>query len=53
MELEAINIMATFIHNEPTCLPVIQEAGLPEAFYNVVENGSEPIIEVSIPEITV
>lgn len=42
----AINIMATFIHNEPTCLPVIQEAGLPEAFYTVVENGSEPVIEV-------
>ncbi|KAH9935552.1 uncharacterized protein B0H18DRAFT_1082292 [Fomitopsis serialis] len=28
----AINIMSTFVHNEPTCLPVIQEAGLPEAF---------------------
>ena len=23
----AINIMAIFVHNEPTCLPVIQEAG--------------------------
>ncbi|EKM54444.1 uncharacterized protein PHACADRAFT_174950 [Phanerochaete carnosa HHB-10118-sp] len=47
----AINIMATFIHNEPTCLPVIQEAGLPEAFYTVVESGLEPVIEVvqSIP----
>lgn len=47
----AINIMATFVHNEPTCLPVIQEAGLPEAFYTVVESGLEPIIEVvqSIP----
>ena len=42
----AINIMATFVHNEPTCLPVIQEAGLPEAFYGVVENGLEPVIEV-------
>lgn len=42
----AINIMATFIHNEPTCLPVIQEAGLPEAFYTVVETSLEPVIEV-------
>lgn len=38
--------MSTFIHNEPTCLGVIQEAGLPEAFYRVVESGLEPIIEV-------
>ncbi|KAH9894888.1 hypothetical protein C8Q73DRAFT_645187 [Cubamyces lactineus] len=47
----AINIMATFVHNEPTCLPVIQEAGLPEAFYGIVEKGLEPIIEViqSVP----
>ncbi|KAH9839447.1 uncharacterized protein C8Q71DRAFT_905985 [Rhodofomes roseus] len=42
----AINIMSTFVHNEPTCLPVIQEAGLPEAFYSVVESGLEPVIEV-------
>lgn len=42
----AINIMATFVHNEPTCLSVIQETGLPEAFYNVVESGLEPVIEV-------
>ncbi|KAK7687104.1 hypothetical protein QCA50_009605 [Cerrena zonata] len=47
----AINIMATFVHNEPTCLNVLQEAGLPEAFYQVVESGLEPVIEViqSIP----
>lgn len=38
--------MATFVHNEPTCLTVIQEAGLPEVFYNVIEEGLEPIIEV-------
>lgn len=42
----AINIMSTFVHNEPTCLPVVQEAGLPEAFYSVVESGLEPVIEV-------
>ncbi|KAI0633753.1 hypothetical protein C8Q77DRAFT_809629 [Trametes polyzona] len=47
----AINVMAIFVHNEPTCLPVIQEAGLPEAFYGIVEKGLEPVIEViqSIP----
>ena len=38
--------MATFVHNEPTCLTVIQEAGLPEVFYTVVESGLDPIIEV-------
>ncbi|THH30438.1 hypothetical protein EUX98_g3760 [Antrodiella citrinella] len=47
----AINIMATFVHNEATCLNVIQEAGLPDAFYRVVESGLEPVIEViqSVP----
>lgn len=47
----AINIMAIFVHNEPTCLPVIQETGLPEVFYGIIEKGLEPIIEViqSIP----
>ncbi|KAF7361866.1 hypothetical protein MVEN_00531100 [Mycena venus] len=42
----AINIMATFIHNEPTSLAIIQEAGLPEAFYAAIEVGLEPAIEV-------
>ncbi|KAI0699215.1 hypothetical protein BC835DRAFT_1412679 [Cytidiella melzeri] len=42
----AINIMGTFVHNEPTCLGVIQEAGLPEVFYSVIEAGLEPVIEV-------
>ncbi|KAF5343200.1 hypothetical protein D9757_015000 [Collybiopsis confluens] len=36
----AINIMATFVHNEP-------EAGLPETFYKSIELGLEPAIEVS------
>jgi E3 ubiquitin-protein ligase HUWE1 len=39
-------MMATFVHNEPTSLPVIQEAGLPQAFYHAVEAGLEPMIEV-------
>ncbi|KAJ7188201.1 hypothetical protein C8R46DRAFT_1341056 [Mycena filopes] len=42
----AINIMATFIHNEPTSLAIIQEAGLPETFYTAIEVGLEPAIEV-------
>ncbi|KAI0305409.1 hypothetical protein B0F90DRAFT_1815046 [Multifurca ochricompacta] len=42
----AINIMATFVHNEPTSLTVIQETGVPEAFYRAVEAGLEPVIEV-------
>ncbi len=44
----AINIMATFVHNEPTSLVVIQEAGLPEAFYKAIELGLEPAIEVRL-----
>ncbi|KAF9460708.1 hypothetical protein BDZ94DRAFT_1323842 [Collybia nuda] len=42
----AINIMATFVHNEPTSLAIIQEAGLPEAFYKTIESGLDPVIEV-------
>ena len=38
--------MAIFVHNEPTCLPVIQEAELPQVFYSVIEKGLEPVIEV-------
>ncbi|KAF9049777.1 hypothetical protein BJ165DRAFT_1608842 [Panaeolus papilionaceus] len=41
-----INIMSTFVHNEPTSLAVIQEAGLPEIFYRAIEIGIEPAIEV-------
>lgn len=46
MSHPAINIMATFVHNEPTSLTIIQEIGLPEAFYKVVESGVEPSFEV-------
>lgn len=38
--------MATFVHNEPTSLAIIQEAGLPEAFYKTIESGLDPVIEV-------
>lgn len=40
--------MATFVHNEPTSLGIIQEAGLPEAFYKAIEAGVEPSIEVKL-----
>lgn len=43
----AINIMSTFVHNEPTSLTVIQDAGLPEVFYRTIEVGLEASIEVS------
>ncbi|KAI0318271.1 hypothetical protein OF83DRAFT_1262061 [Amylostereum chailletii] len=42
----SINIMATFVHNEPTSLSIIQEQGLPETFYKTIEAGLEPVIEV-------
>lgn len=38
--------MATFVHNEPTSLTIIQENNLPEIFYNAIETGIEPAIEV-------
>lgn len=44
--LLAINIMATFVHNEPTSLSIIQETGLPESFFKAIETGIEPSIEV-------
>jgi E3 ubiquitin-protein ligase HUWE1 len=42
----AINVMTTFIHNEPTSLSIIQEQGLPQVFYEAIEGGLEPSIEV-------
>jgi len=42
----ALNIMTTFIHNEPTSLSVVQEQGLPAAFYASVEDGIDPSFDV-------
>lgn len=42
----ALNIMATFVHNEPTSLSIIQEAQLPAKFYNSVEEYIEPHIDI-------
>ena len=36
----AINIMSTFIHNEPTSYAVISEAGLSKGFLDAIELGS-------------
>ena len=35
----AIEIMSTFIHNEPTCLNILQEAKLPQMFLETVNKG--------------
>ncbi|KZV95100.1 hypothetical protein EXIGLDRAFT_644511 [Exidia glandulosa HHB12029] len=42
----ATNIMSTFVHNEPTSLAIMQEQGLPEAFYDTIDDGLEASIEV-------
>lgn len=33
----AVNIMSTFIHNEPTCLSILQEMKLPQAFLSAAQ----------------
>jgi E3 ubiquitin-protein ligase HUWE1 len=38
----SINIMATFIHNEPNSLNILQEAKIPQAFLNAI-NSSMPV----------
>lgn len=38
--------MASFVHNEPTSLTILQEAGLPGAFYDAIEKGLESANEV-------
>jgi E3 ubiquitin-protein ligase HUWE1 len=46
LDLIATLVIATWVHNEPASLMVIQESKLPDSFYNVVEQGIEPMIEV-------
>ena len=43
----SINIAATFVHNEPTSLPIIQEMKIPEALYDALEENKHPSFEVS------
>ncbi|KAL9939308.1 hypothetical protein V8E36_002121 [Tilletia maclaganii] len=44
----AINIMASFVHNEPTALSTIQEHKMPELFLDCVESYVEAHFEVII-----
>ncbi|KAL5496010.1 TOM1_2 [Sanghuangporus vaninii] len=47
-----INVIATFVHNEPTSLTAIQIAKLPETIYIALAAGIKPSFEViqSIPD---
>lgn len=40
--------MASFIHNEPTSLTILQEAGVPDVFYDAIDKGLESANEVSL-----
>lgn len=43
----AINIMLTFVHNEPTSLGILQEGKVPDTFYDAVQEGDiEPSLDV-------
>ncbi|KAG8879106.1 hypothetical protein FRB97_002021 [Tulasnella sp. 331] len=42
----AINLMSLFVHNEPSTLTVLQEMHLPTVFYDAIEAGIEPALEV-------
>ncbi|GJJ06087.1 hypothetical protein Clacol_000276 [Clathrus columnatus] len=42
----AIHVMSTFVHNEPTSLTILQEAKLPDIFYDAIQDSIEPSIEV-------
>ncbi|KAM0790628.1 hypothetical protein ACM66B_004490 [Microbotryomycetes sp. NB124-2] len=42
----AINITATFVHNEPTSLTQVQEAKVPETFYGAIEEFIPASIDV-------
>ncbi|KAJ3019634.1 hypothetical protein HKX48_001941 [Thoreauomyces humboldtii] len=35
----AVNVMSTFIHNEPTCLSILQEAKLPQALLEAISKN--------------
>jgi hypothetical protein len=43
----AINMLGTFIHNEPTSLSVLQDQGLPQILYEVLSNSVPASYEVS------
>ena len=43
----AMNTMASFVHNEPTSLTVLQELGLPQALYTQLEKENPSTHDVS------
>jgi len=45
----AMNTMASFVHNEPTSLTVLQELGLPQALYTQLEKENPSTHDVSPP----
>ncbi|CAG8513467.1 7938_t:CDS:10, partial [Acaulospora morrowiae] len=45
----AINLIATFIHNEPTSLPIMQEVQLPQTFLNSICKEIPASVIQSIP----
>lgn len=47
IDLIAINVMATFIHNEPTSLSILQEQQLPQALYEEFEREFPTSFDVS------
>ena len=42
----ALGVMTTFVHNEPTSLTILQEQGLPDAFYKSVEDNIDASFDV-------
>jgi E3 ubiquitin-protein ligase HUWE1 len=42
----AINVSTTFIHNEPTSLPILQEAKLPQSFLHTIAMYESPDSDV-------
>ncbi|KAI8978993.1 hypothetical protein BDB01DRAFT_852215 [Pilobolus umbonatus] len=44
----AIHVSTTFIHNEPTSLPILQEAKLPQIFLRTISKYESPNSEVLI-----
>lgn len=43
----AINVMSTFIHNEPTSLPILQETKLPQSFLSTITEYTTVSTDVS------
>lgn len=44
----AVNVMATFIHNEATSLPILQEIKLPQAFLETINTDIPASMDVCV-----